>query len=71
MTSFLRTRKDRHPRAEAKPRTAEDIKRSTPEIDRFKVPDDAQQTRQDHLSRTIDLQQSQKTQDDDYTPPKN
>lgn len=59
MTSFLRTRKDRHPRTEAKPRVAQEITDSNANIDRFNTTDDTQCQPQDHLSRTITSQQTQ------------
>lgn len=59
MTSFLRTRKDRHPRTEAKTQPAEDTNSNNANITRLHTTDAVQPARQDHLSRTITSQQSE------------
>lgn len=59
MTSFLRTRKDRHPRTEAKAHPAQDITSSSANIERLHTTDAVQPPRQDQFSRTVDSQQAE------------
>jgi hypothetical protein len=66
MTSFLRTRKDRHPRTEAKTHPAEGTNSNNANINQLHVADAVQPARQDHISRTINSQQSEDV--DNKTP---